>query len=65
MENAQLTIADLASLRSLLEAACNRGTFKANEMSTVGVIYDKLSKFVEQQTAHLAAQQQAQGDTNA
>lgn len=65
MENTQLTIADLASLKSLLEAACNRGTFKANEMSTVGVIYDKLSKFVEQQTAQLAAQQQAQGDQNA
>ena len=65
MENTQLTIADMASLKSLLEAACNRGTFKANEMSTVGIIYDKLSKFVEQQTAYLAAQQQAQGDTNA
>jgi hypothetical protein len=65
MENVQLTIADMASLRGLLEAACTRGAFRAAEMSSVGLVYDKLSKFVEQSTAHLAAQQQAQGETNA
>ena len=64
MENVQLTVGDMASLRGLLEAACNRGAFKATEMSTVGAIYDKLSKFVEATTAQLAAQQ-AQGETNA
>ena len=64
MENAQLTIADLASLKGLLEAAANRGAFKANEMSTVGASYDKLSKFVESTTAQLA-EQQAQGEQNA
>ena len=64
MENAQLTIADMASLKSLLEAAANRGAFKAQEMSTVGAIYDKLSKFVEVTTAQLA-EQQAQGEQNA
>ena len=65
MENAQLTIADMASLKGLLEAACTRGAFKASEMSGVGTIYDKLAKFVEHSTAQLAAQQQAQGDQNA
>ena len=65
MDQVQLTIADMASLKELLEAACNRGAFKAQEMSTVGSLYDKLSKFVEHSTAHLAAQQQAQGDQNA
>jgi hypothetical protein len=64
MENAQLTIADMASLKGLLEAAANRGAFKAHEMSTVGAIYDKLSKFVEVTTAQLA-EQQAQGEQNA
>jgi hypothetical protein len=64
MENVQLTIGDMASLKSLLEAACNRGAFKAQEMSTVGQVYDKLSKFLEHATAELAAQQ-AQGDQNA
>ena len=65
MENVQLTIADMASLKGLLEAACNRGAFKAPELSTVGAVYDKLAKFVEQSTAQIAAQQQAQGDQNA
>ena len=65
MENTQLTIADMASIKGLLEAACTRGAFKAAEMSTVGAVYDKLSRFVENTTAQLAAQQQAQGDQNA
>ncbi len=47
-----------------LEAACNRGAFKAAEMSTVGGLYDKLSKFLDHSQAQLQAQQ-AQGDQNA
>jgi len=69
MENAQLTIADLASIHTLIDAACTRGAFKAPEMSRVGEIYDKLTRFLE--TAKQQAQEQAeqanppQGDTNA
>ena len=69
MENAQLTIADLASLHTLINAACTRGAFKAPEMSRVGEIYDKLTRFLE--AAKQQAQEQAeqanppQGDTNA
>lgn len=62
MENVQLTVADLASLKSLLEAACTRGSFKAHEMSMVGNVYDKLSQFVNQTAAQA---QPAQGDQNA
>ena len=47
MENKQLTIADLASIKTLLDTACARGTFKGNEMRIVGEIYDKLSAFLE------------------
>jgi len=66
MENVQLTIGDMASLKALLEAAVNRGAFRANELSTVGAVYDKLSQFVDTATGQLAAQsQQAQGDTDA
>ena len=68
MENAQLTIADLASLHTLLDAACTRGAFKAPEMSRVGEIYDKLSRFLDAATQQAQAQtEQAepQGDTNA
>ena len=68
MENAQLTIADLASLKQIIDAACTRGAFKAPEMSRVGEIYDKLSRFLDAATKQAQAQtEQAepQGDTNA
>ena len=47
MENKQLTIADLASIKTLLDTACARGAFRGNEMRIVGEIYDKLSAFLE------------------
>ena len=68
MENAQLTIADLASLHSLIDAACTRGAFKAPEMSRVGEIYDKLTRFLDaaaQQTQEQTEQAPPQGDQNA
>jgi hypothetical protein len=69
MENRNLTIADMASLKSLIEAASTRGAFKASELSTVGMIYDKLAWFIEQSTAQLQAQQaqvpDTQGEANA
>lgn len=68
MENAQLTIADLASLHTLIDAACTRGAFKAPEMSRVGEIYDKLSRFLDaaaKQAQEQAEQAPPQGDTNA
>jgi hypothetical protein len=69
MENKQLTVADMASIKSLLEAAMSRGTFKPAEYLAVGVVYDKLCYFVEQSQAQLEQQnlnqQQAQGEQNA
>jgi hypothetical protein len=43
----QLTINDLAELRAMIEAAVERGAFKANEAKTVGEVYDRLNLFVE------------------
>ena len=67
MENHTLTVADMASLKSVLEAACNRGAFKANELSTVGQLYDKLSIFVAKSAEQLQAAEapNPQGETNA
>jgi len=56
MENAQLTIADLASLKQLIDAACTRGAFRAAEMKSVGDVYEKLSAFLDA----IVAQQKAQ-----
>ncbi len=60
MENASLTLADMASLKNLIEAATARGAFRANEMSTVGGIYDKLDTFLTVTQAQLAAQAEAE-----
>jgi pyrroloquinoline quinone (PQQ) biosynthesis protein C len=70
MENAQLTIADLASLKQIIDAACTRGAFKAAEMKSVGDVYDKLSAFLDAVVAQQQAQEAEQaeppqGDTNA
>lgn len=51
--NSQLTLADLASIHNIIDAATQRGAFKANELTAVGAVYDKLSAF-------LKATQQAQ-----
>ena len=66
MENAQLTIADLASIHALIDAACTRGAFRAAEMTRVGETYDKLSRFLEaSKQQDQADQAETQGDTNA
>lgn len=43
----QLTLADLVSALQVISAATNRGAFKANELSTVGGVYDRISAYVE------------------
>ena len=70
MENKQLTIADMASLKAIIEMSHTRGAFKTEELSTVGMLYDKLNYFIAQSQAQLQAQadeqnQQAQGEQNA
>lgn len=66
----QLTIADLASIHQLIDAACTRGAFRASEMRAVGETYDKLTRFLEAVKAQAdeqaqQAQTQPQGDQNA
>ena len=64
MEYAQLTIADLASIHSIIDAACTRGAFKAAEMKQVGEIYEKLTTFLQavKTQAESEADQQPQGE---
>lgn len=57
----QLTVSDLHLVKNLIDTACGRGAFKADEMRTVGEFYDRLSAFLDA----LAAQAQAQADANA
>lgn len=57
----ELTIQDLATLRSIIEIASERNTFKVGEMAAVGLVYNKLDAFlkaIEAQQAALAAQKE-------
>jgi ABC-type transporter lipoprotein component MlaA len=46
-ESAQLTINDLVAMKSIIDIASQRGTFKPNEMTVVGQTYTKLMAFLE------------------
>lgn len=55
MENpTQLTMADMASLATIIEVACKRGAFRAEEMTAIGTVYDKLRQFVSQDLSNVA-----------
>lgn len=62
-----LTLADVASMISIIDAVSTRGAFKPNEYAAVGELYTKLNAFLEQAKAHLeqANKPEAQGDKNA
>jgi hypothetical protein len=47
MDNTQITIADLDTIKNIIDLACTRGAFRGAELSQVGVVYDKLSEFLE------------------
>lgn len=52
-----LTIQDLQALRMIIDVASQRGTFKANEMASVGQVYNRLDVFLN---AVAPAQQEEQ-----
>ena len=52
MENqtVNLSLSDLILLKNAVSVACERGAFKAEEMSNVGGCYDRLSVWLAQMT---------------
>jgi hypothetical protein len=46
-EAPSLALADLVLLLNLIRVTSERGAIKAEELSAVGVVYDKLFKFLE------------------
>lgn len=67
MDN-NITIVDLARIKSLIDLACERGAFRANEMKTVGETYDRLTAFLESVVSQAKNDQEtttnnAQGET--
>ena len=47
-EATELTIADLNTMKVIIDIASSRGAFKPNEMTAVGQTYTKLSSFLDQ-----------------
>jgi hypothetical protein len=62
MENTtQITVADLDTIKNIIDLACTRGAFRGEELTQVGTVYDKLTVFL----SAVIAQAQAQEATNA
>ena len=56
MDEQQITIADLDALKNLINVACGRGAFRADEMTQIGTLYDKLDTFLTVTVAQAEAQ---------
>lgn len=52
----ELNLNDLAAIRNLIEVVTQRGAFKANELSSVGILFDKINLFLEAAQASQASQ---------
>jgi uncharacterized protein YggE len=66
MENTtQITVADLDTIKNIIDLACTRGAFRGGEVSQVGAIYDKLNGFLVEVVAQARAQEEAKESTNA
>lgn len=42
-----LTVTDLQALKTIIDVASQRGTFKASEMAVVGNTYNRLTQFLD------------------
>ena len=56
MDEQQITIADLDAVKNIINVACGRGAFRADEMTQIGTLYDKLDKFLTLAIAQAEAQ---------
>jgi len=57
MDDTQITIADLDTIKNIIDLACTRGAFRGAELTQVGVVYDKLTVFLEAVIAQAKAQE--------
>jgi hypothetical protein len=62
MDNSQITIADLDTIKNIIDLACTRGAFRGAEISQVGAVYDKLTVFLEAVIAQAKAQEESNAE---
>lgn len=65
IEQPQITIADIAMLKQIVEVASSRGAFRAEELSQVGAVYDRVTAWVESITQEATENEAEQGDSDA
>ena len=53
---AELTINDLNAIKTIIDVASTRGAFRANEMESVGKVFNKLNSFLESVTPKAPAE---------
>lgn len=58
-----LSVEDLMNALRVINTATERGAFKANELSTVGQVYDKFATFVRASQEEAKAQQPQTGES--
>ena len=47
-EAVNLTVTDIAYCKQIIEIASNKGAFEAKELAIVGVTYNRISKWLEE-----------------
>ena len=56
----QLSITDLAVIKTAIDLACSRGAYQAAEMKTLGEVYEKLTTFLDTVIKQAEAEMQGQ-----
>jgi hypothetical protein len=58
MENTnQISIADLDTIKNIIDLASSRGAFRGEELMEIGTVYNKLKNFLDAVIAQAQAQQ--------
>jgi len=65
MENTnQISIADLDTIKNIIDLASSRGAFRGEELQEIGIVYNKLKNFLDAVIANAQAQQPLQDQTD-
>ena len=58
MENTNhISIADLDTIKNIIDLASSRGAFRGEELQEIGMVYNKLKNFLDAVIANAQAQQ--------
>ena len=56
----EINVTDIFNAQQIIKVAMERGTFKAEEYSQVGAVFDKLSQYIKAVQEQVQAQQEVQ-----